>query len=422
MPHFFISYAKKDTRELALQLEAALNTLPDVTAWVDKSLRAGRSWEIQIETEIRRCDYMIVLYSPDMNRHQHGEPESYVLSEIHYAKRTAHKPIIPIMAQKTDPPMSLTMEQYIDFTLPNLRLDDLIFAICDESGVGAHGNAPSSPAPTASKPIPSPRLEIPSLPPTPTEPDPGTRMTDDKGVEMIYVPAGKFLMGSNEQDDEKPIHEVQIAQPFWLDLIPVTNAAYAHFVKDGGYKNPNYWTKSGWDWLQTDKITAPEDYDNFTDPRQPRVGVSWYESFAYASWRGGRLPTEAEWEWAARGPEDRLYPIDVIFDANRLIYDENSGGKTAAVGSGIRLSGASWVGALDMSGNVWEWVNSLHQPYPYKAANGREDVEGFGGRVLRGGSWYDNQDDVRSSYRVFDSPFRRDFRFGFRLLRPPSNR
>src|SRR6185503_19567904 len=116
MPHFFISYAKKDTRQLALQLEAALNAIPSVTAGVDKSLRAGRSWELQIQTEIDRCDYMIVLYSPDINRHKQGLEESYMLSEIHYAKRIARKPIIPVMAQTTEPPMSLITEQFIDFT------------------------------------------------------------------------------------------------------------------------------------------------------------------------------------------------------------------------------------------------------------------------------------------------------------------
>jgi hypothetical protein len=85
MPHIFISYAKKDTRELALALSDALNAVDGVTAWVDRSLRVGRSWELQIQNEIDRCDAMIVLYSPDINRHKQGEEESYVLTEIAYA-------------------------------------------------------------------------------------------------------------------------------------------------------------------------------------------------------------------------------------------------------------------------------------------------------------------------------------------------
>lgn len=135
MPHLFISYAKKDTRELALELTDKLNEIAGITAWVDRSLKAGRSWELQIQREIDRCDTMIVLYSPDINRHKDGKEESYVLTEIHYAKRIAQKQIIPVMAQETDPPMALMMEQYIDYTLDGLRIDDLVEAVCEELGV-----------------------------------------------------------------------------------------------------------------------------------------------------------------------------------------------------------------------------------------------------------------------------------------------
>ena len=119
MTHIFISYAKKDTRELALSLADALSDIEGVTAWVDRSLRAGRSWELQIQAEIDKCDTMVVLYSPDINRHKNGKPESYVLNEIGYA-RHFNKQIIPIMAQETTPPLSLITHHYIDFTLRGL--------------------------------------------------------------------------------------------------------------------------------------------------------------------------------------------------------------------------------------------------------------------------------------------------------------
>ena len=134
MPHIFISYAKKDTRELALALADAFNALSGYTAWVDRSLRAGKSWETQIQTEIDRCDVFIVLYSPDLNRHKQGAEESYVLTEIAYAHYTVKKPIIPVMAQKTDPPITLARMHYIDYTLPGLKLSDLVDALCDEMG------------------------------------------------------------------------------------------------------------------------------------------------------------------------------------------------------------------------------------------------------------------------------------------------
>jgi formylglycine-generating enzyme required for sulfatase activity len=264
-------------------------------------------------------------------------------------------------------------------------------------------------------------------PPPPPEPAAGARRVDDFGIPMVYVPAGKFLMGSPEgegSDVERPQHEQIITQGFWLDLTPVTNEAYARFVAAGGYRTSSYWTEAGWEWVQQKKIVGPEDYKNFTDPQQPRVGVSWFEAWAYCQWRGGRLPTEAEWEWAARGPESRTYPWGNTFDASRLIYRENSGGKTAAVGEGIRKAGASWVGALDMSGNVLEWCSSLYQSYPYRTDDGREDsLDGSNNRVLRGGSWGGNQRNARAAYRIDYPPSGRSYGLGFRVVAgsvPPS--
>ncbi|MEZ4668598.1 MAG: SUMF1/EgtB/PvdO family nonheme iron enzyme [Anaerolineae bacterium] len=269
---------------------------------------------------------------------------------------------------------------------------------------------------------------------------PGSRRTDDKGVPMVYVPPGTLLMGSTSQqvneavaqakqenkdakrqwyERELPQHEVVIASGFWLDLHPVTNEAYARFVKEGGYKERSFWTPGGWEWVQSNKKTEPKEYDKFGDPQQPRVGVTWFEAYAYCQWRGGRLPTEGEWEWAARGPENRIYPWGNTFDANRVIYDKNSGGKTSPVGSGVRSSGASWVGALDMSGNVWEWCSTLYQPYPYRVDDGREGLEDSTNvRVLRGGSWWNYGSSVlRAPFRNWFLPYDEGFDWGFRCAR-----
>jgi len=263
--------------------------------------------------------------------------------------------------------------------------------------------------------------EMLSAPP-PAEPAAGTRKVDDYGIPMVYVPAGKFLMGSKPGEgdtNEQPQHEQIITAGFWLDLTPVTNESYARFIAGGGYRNPDYWTEAGWNWVQSNQKTGPKDYENFTVPQQPRVGVTWYEAFAYCSWRGGRLPTEAEWEWAARGPENRVYPWKGQWDASRVIYSENAGGKTAIVGDGIRKAGASWVGALDMSGNVREWCSSLMQPYPYDANDGREDMfDGTNVRVLRGGSWGDVVTSIlRAAYRFRGNPQFEDGSWGLRFAR-----
>lgn len=133
MPHIFISYSKKDTRQLAFALNEALNAQAGLTAWVDTSLQVGASWELQIQEQIDRCDTMVVLLSPDINRHKQGEEPSYVLTEIGYAKRTAKKPILPVMAQPTDLPLALTDVQYLEYA----TLDGLVTEILAYIGLSA---------------------------------------------------------------------------------------------------------------------------------------------------------------------------------------------------------------------------------------------------------------------------------------------
>jgi formylglycine-generating enzyme required for sulfatase activity len=239
----------------------------------------------------------------------------------------------------------------------------------------------------------------------------------------VYVPAGQFIMGSDDSNyNARPAYPQTITEDFWIDLTETTNAQYAAFIADGGYGKQEYWTAEGWAWLKAENITGPADIDGFTDPDQPRVGVSWYEATAYAKWRGCRLPTEAEWEWAARGPQNFIYPWGNTFidDVNVVIYRDNSGDKTAKVGAGIREGGKSWVGALDMAGNVWEWTSSLYDqetfPYPYQATDGREDISSIDIRVLRGGAWNYGADSMRALIRSRSLPDSRFESVGFRVV------
>jgi formylglycine-generating enzyme required for sulfatase activity len=274
---------------------------------------------------------------------------------------------------------------------------------------------PEWPAPLAKRFAPV--VEVAPPAPTTRQPQLGDRWTEPKtGLKMVYVPPGEFMMGSENGDsDEKPVHKVRITRGFWLGLTPITNAMYAKFIAGNGYTTQAYWTPEGWKWKG--KRTGPKDYNGFTAPDQPRVGVTWYEAVAFCNWAGLRLPTEAEWEYAARGPENRVYPWGNDFDANRVIYRGNSGRKTHPVGEGIRAAGASWVGALDMSGNVWEWVSSLYKPYPYNADDGRESLSGTGARVLRGGSWGSFEGSVRGADRYGLTPDGWDLNYGFRCAR-----
>jgi serine/threonine-protein kinase len=241
------------------------------------------------------------------------------------------------------------------------------------------------------------------------------------GVPMVYVPNGCFNMG-----EALEAHQICLAA-FWIDKYEVTNAHYQRFVAEGGYTRREFWTETGWQWRIANNISAPQDYNGFSAPDQPRVGISWYEAYAYAQWRAARLPTEAEWEYAARGSEGFIYPWGNTFDGSRLNFcDKNCPiswadttaddgyQETAPVGS--YPEGASWVGALEMSGNVWEWVSSHYQPYPYAADDGREAAEGSARRGLRGGSLDLPQDLTRAVFRGHDKPDFRNFNVGFRVV------
>ncbi|MBK6433624.1 MAG: SUMF1/EgtB/PvdO family nonheme iron enzyme [Anaerolineae bacterium] len=137
---------------------------------------------------------------------------------------------------------------------------------------------------------------------------------------MVWVPAGEFTMGSADSDtqagsDEKPQHRVNV-DGFWIDRTEVTNEQYRKFVDVGGYNQKQYWTEAGWTWKGQNNATQPGCWGdgNFNQGQQPVVCVSWYEAYAYARWAGGRLPSEAEWEKAARGTDGRIYPWGNTWD------------------------------------------------------------------------------------------------------------
>ena len=151
---------------------------------------------------------------------------------------------------------------------------------------------------------------------------------------MVLIPAGVFMMGSYEHDDEKPLHKVYL-DDYYIGINPVTNEEYSKFISAGGYKDSKYWIKEGWEWLQKGflkkAITEPGYWQNknFNQLDLPVVGVSWYEAYAYCRWAGGRLPTEAEWEKAARGTDGRKYPWgNKEPDSSYCNYTENKKGTT----------------------------------------------------------------------------------------------
>jgi len=241
------------------------------------------------------------------------------------------------------------------------------------------------------------------------------------GVEMALVPAGCFMMGSEEgRRDAQPVHEQCFEEPFWIGRYEVTNAQFADFLNQMGNQ-----TEGNATWLDAEDAqvhiresggfwTPDEDFAN-----HPATEVTWFGAAAFCQSRGIRLPTEAEWEYAARGPDGLVYPWGNDFVADNVVYSGNSNSQTAAVGS--RPAGASWVGAHDLSGNVVEWVSSIYEDYPYQAADGREAYptgDGISRRVRRGGAWLTESDKLGSANRGWSDPLDTPSSNGFRCARP----
>ena len=248
--------------------------------------------------------------------------------------------------------------------------------------------------------------------------------------ELVKVPVGPSLMGSNDRDkaasgNEKPQHTLTLPD-YWIGKTPVTNAQFRPFVDGDGYTNQAYWTTAGWQWRAGEKLVKPPYWDDkqWNGADYPVVGVSWFEAVAYCRWLSQqtglefRLPSEAEWEKAARGADGRLYPWGNTWETGRCNSEEAGRKRTTPVGQ--YPSGASPYGALDMAGNVWEWCATQWQkPYPYQLGDEWQTAyleSAAQCRVLRGGSSWNNSAIVRAAYRnLYDVPRVRFIYLGLRV-------
>lgn len=201
---------------------------------------------------------------------------------------------------------------------------------------------------------------------------------------MVYVPGGTFVMGRNDGDDyERPAHATTVA-PFYLDKVEVTCEQYQRFVEAKGYSAP-----AGW----------PNGRYPPGSALLPVTGVSWYDASAYAEWAGKRLPTEAEWEFAARGTDGRRYPWGPDWRPNAVNAEGTGPGRPTEVG--LYFEGVSPFGAYDMVGNVWEWTaDSIHSydggsiPEDKAPASDRESL-----KVIRGGCYLSDAAVASATYR-----------------------
>jgi len=211
------------------------------------------------------------------------------------------------------------------------------------------------------------------------------------GAEIILIPPGEFPMGSPENEgnpDEHPIHRVYLSE-YYIYKTEVTNLQYKNFIKKTGYKPGGTWVmENGKDW-----------------EKLPASGLTWYDASAYAKWAGADLPTEAQWEKAARGETWRRYPWGNRWEENRCNWDDTGGvdqftGKPAPVG--FYPDGASPYGVLDMAGNLWEWCLDWYSPDYYKTSEYREPAGPTEGsqKVKKGGSWGHDAHSEPLSWRI----------------------
>jgi formylglycine-generating enzyme required for sulfatase activity len=248
--------------------------------------------------------------------------------------------------------------------------------------------------------------------------------------DLISIPAGSFTMGHPAHPDASPLHQLDLPA-FRIGKYPVTIAEFDEFMVARGYETEKFWTQMGWRWRESRRVTAPGFWNDpqFNGAGQPVVGVSWYEAVAFCDWlsekysRRFRLPTEAEWEKAARGADDvRVYPWGDRDEINRANTAELGLGRTTPVNA-FPL-GASPFGVFDMSGNVFEWTLSQwgknwqdrEFAYPYRADDGREQVEGSAARVMRGGSWFNPSIEAQVWHRARYLAGSRGSNVGFRVV------
>ncbi|MCH8119398.1 MAG: SUMF1/EgtB/PvdO family nonheme iron enzyme [Planctomycetes bacterium] len=272
----------------------------------------------------------------------------------------------------------------------------------------------------------------------PTHPDKiGIDLGNGIKLEMVLIPAGQFVMGDkNGYQDECQLTPVNIKRAFWMSKFEVTNEQYARFDSshDSKYEHKGSWMFNEWDlgWA-------------LNEPKQPVVRVSWKEAVEFCRWLSEQigqkvlLPTEAQWEWACRaGTDTPLYYGDLDTDFSQfgnmadftirdLVYDVRDQYTPDLVPRDARFNDMKLVtaevgnykpnawGLHDMHGNVWEWTRSLYKPYPYTDNDGRNDISDNGGKVARGGSWYDRPKRCRSASRLSYPAWQKVYNVGFRI-------
>jgi formylglycine-generating enzyme required for sulfatase activity len=393
----FISHATAADGEFAQRLAGDLRRL-GVKVWIaPESIRTGESWVKAIERGLRESSHVVIVLTPAALESKWVEKETDVAIA---RERRGQIEIIPLSVEECEIPLLLSSYHMVFF---RQGYEAGLSRLTRDLGLSV---APAEPVPAprqVSERVPAPEVVSPTI----------LERREPFEPEMILIPAGEFLMGSDPQKDkeayewEQPQHSVYLPD-YSMAKTPVTNAQYAAFLEATDHERPEH-------WKGRKPPKGKEDH--------PVVNVSWYDAVAYCNWltevtgKSYRLPSEAEWEKGARGTEGWIYPWGNEWDPERCNSREGGPGDTTPVGT--YPQGASPYGLLDMAGNVWEWCHSRNKSYPYNPKDGREDPEASDLRVLRGGSFDDYERDVRCAARSRNAPNGRYRSRGFRVCVAP---
>jgi formylglycine-generating enzyme required for sulfatase activity len=470
----FISYARED-EAFAQRLNTDLQQR-GIATWIDElGIRGGDDWPTRIATALAGCKAVLVVVSPA------SMASRWVQRELSFADAEG-KRILPLIHRQCEQPRWFRLRfgnvQWVDFSEGSYEtnLAELLTSI-EQVLTLPKAVPPSSPVPSPSPP-PAPgggtsvhiggdvsgqvaigsgisqvgavrtaseRQPKATCPTCGADVRPDARFCPECGkslaavptpatapktdaltitspirLELVRVPAGEFLMGSDPtkdkdaRDDEQPQHSVYVPE-FTIAKYKVTNLQYAAFVRAMKHKLPGHW--------EDGRIPAGKE-------NHPVVAISWHDTVAFCGWlsretgRDFRLPTEAEWEKAARGTEGRVYPWGDELPTPELCNFDGNVNDITPVGR-YSPQGDSPYGCADMAGNVWEWTQSLYMGYPYDPVDGREEIEAGefieDRRVVRGGSWHSSRERARCAFRSWSRSDLSDARYGFRCVSPVSD-
>jgi formylglycine-generating enzyme required for sulfatase activity len=454
MGHIFISYSHHDTDYAHVLAENLQNMGFEV--WIDERMDYGSQWPHELQKQLDSCSAFILIMSP------RSYASDWVQSELQRAKRKL-KPIFPLLLEGDEPWLSVESTQYFDVRgeklpyakfysaigrvvsppeggaiqppvdagkpvkprapagAPKLRAEVVIgiigavatllaavipiiwSSLSKNSEPPPAGNVTSqSPTISSSETLnPNPTSEITSaIPSNTSDISDSSEFVDEKGVTMRLVSAGEFSMGSGSGDsDEVPVHTVFL-DGYYIDKYEVTNALYkACVIASACYE--------------------PHDISNYASSQyadHPIIFVDWAMAKTYCKWRSAKLPTEAQWEKAARGTDERTYPWGEGIDCSKANYLGCSGSTSSVM---TYQSGISPYGVYDMAGNVWEWVADWYSETYYGTSATENPTGPDSGtlRVLRSGAWNLGADVIRTSLRNAKPPSAFDNDIGFRCAR-----